>query len=110
MHVDQQQFRKKYNKMAQWKLDLQFMLTLWTIREEFTNMNLEDNKEVMPSNWLDGDMMMLVDWTIGSAQIHGDLDGEKMDTSELLLENVELIVISGLELQILTHIMKPTHS
>lgn len=51
-----------------------------------------------------------MDLISGFVLIHGEINGEKMVSSELLLGNVELIVNYGLAILTLLHTMNPPHS
>lgn len=80
--------------MDPWKLDSWFIKILCHINQEFTDTLQEDSLEDMPSKSLDG--VLKTELNTGSAKTHGDHLGEKKDTSESPLENVELTKTSGL--------------
>jgi len=55
---------------------------------------VELNKVVTLLRYLDGDMIKLVIWTIGYVLTHGTQVGEKMDSSESKITNVESVIKS----------------
>lgn len=80
--------KKKSSKMDQSIQDSLFIEILWITRLVFININLETCWEDTLLKLLVGEKKMIKN--TGSFKILGPLNGEKMDISESLSENVEL--------------------
>lgn len=80
--------KKKSSKMDQLIQDSLFIKILWITRLVFININLETCWEDTLLKLLVGEKKMIKN--TGSFKILGPLNGEKMDISESLSENVEL--------------------